>query len=88
MIANEAVYLNKEVKRLEKYGLDIIVQPDQDKYNLRFRDTKEMIEPYCSSTEVLGIINSIEVIFERIKNEKNKSFDMDIYAICSSNSKK
>ena len=68
MIAQECVVLNKEIKRLLPYGIDAIVQPDGDKYNVRFRDNQEIIEPYCSSTEVLGIINSIEVILERKLN--------------------
>lgn len=71
MIANEAAYLNNEIKRLNKFGIDAIVQPDGDHYNIRYRNSRNMIEPYCSSTEVLGIINAIEVILERIKEYGN-----------------
>lgn len=78
MIAQEACYLNKEIKRLQKYGIDLIVQPDGDKYNIRFKNSNEWLEPYCSPTEVLGIINSIENILEKvIKNEKIKNNNME-----------
>lgn len=66
MNAQECVELNKHIKRLQRFGIDAIVQPDGDKYNIRFRDSQMIIEPYCSPTEVLGIINSLEVVLERI----------------------
>ena len=66
MIAQECVELNRQIKRLQKYGIDAIVQPDGNVYNIRFRDSQMIIEPYCSPTEVLGIINSLEVVLERI----------------------
>lgn len=88
MIANEAVLLNKEIKRLRRFGIDAIVQPDGDKYNIRFKKSKEFIEPYCSSTEVLGIINSIEVILERIiKYGKYKDMDLDRNDLACNDSK-
>lgn len=66
MNANECVKLNKEIKRLNKFGIDAIVCPDGNVYNIKFRKSNQIIEPYCSPTEVLGIINSLEVILERI----------------------
>lgn len=70
MIAQEAVYLNKEIKRLNKYGIEAIVVPDGNKYNILLKESKECIEPYCSPTEVLGIINSIENVVEYMKRKK------------------
>lgn len=67
MIANEAIYLNKEIKRLRKYGIDAIVVPDQDKYNIYFKKSRNIIENYCSPTEVLGIIAAIENVLEKMK---------------------
>ncbi len=66
MIAQEAVYLNKEIKRLIKYGIDAIVVPENDHYMIRYRKNGVVIEPYCSPTEVLGIINSLETVLENM----------------------
>ena len=66
MIANEASYLQKEVKRLQKYGIDAIVIPEGDHYMIRYRETRDVIEPYCSPTEVLGIINSMENVIDNM----------------------
>lgn len=77
MNANEAAYLNKEIKRLQKYGIDAIVIPDNDMYNIRFRKSRQIIENYCSPTEVLGIISAIESIFERVILDEKIYLDND-----------
>ncbi len=78
MIANEAIYLNKEIKRLQKYGIDAIVVPDGDFYNIKFKETNGIIEPYCTPEEVMGIIGALENVLERIKQyERSKNVDMD-----------
>lgn len=87
MIANEAAYLNKEIKRLQKYGIDAIVIPENDHYMIRYRESRDVIEPYCAPTEVLGIINSIENVLNnmRVLYEQNKDscMDNDHLVICN-----
>lgn len=59
--------LTKELRRLTKYGLLLQAkrisydETEGYKYNILFTEDKRILEPECSVSEVMGIINSLDV---------------------------
>ena len=59
--------LTKELRILSKYGLLLQAkrisydETDGYKYNILFTEDKRILEPECSVSEVMGIINSLDV---------------------------
>ena len=64
--------LTKELGRLRKYGFLLQAKrcteddPYNFKYDIIFANSKNVLEPYCSLEEVMGIINSIETCLDMI----------------------
>ena len=71
--------LTKELGRLRKYGFLLQARrcsenyPYNYKYDIIFANSKNVLEPYCSLEEVMGIINSIETCFDMIIDYNKKS---------------
>ena len=63
--------LTKEMKVLRNYGFRLqaertIKEEKNNRYNIVFENTKEILEPNCSIEEVMGIINSLKTCFDKI----------------------
>lgn len=72
--------LTQELGRLRKYGF--LMQAERcdkdkpnDRYNIVLQNSREIIEPYCSIEEIIGIINVLEICFDKIKQYKRKPYD-------------
>lgn len=70
--------LTEELKRLNKFGFIIrakrTFEDKQGMYELFFLHTNEILEPCCTVEEVMGIINTSEILLskyiERLSDEK------------------
>ena len=68
--------LTKELRRLEKYGLVLqakrigFIENSGYKYNILFTEDKSIVEPGCSVEEIMGIINSLEICLQKLKENK------------------
>lgn len=65
--------LTKELGRLREYGFCLQAERVEkekanERYNIVFEKSREILEPYCSIEEVIGITNSLETCFEKIKD--------------------
>lgn len=63
--------LTKELGVLRQYGF--LLQAERvdktkknERYNIIFQESKEILEPNCSIEEVLGITNSLKTCFNKI----------------------
>ncbi len=70
--------LTQKLSRLKKYGFVLQARRCTDnpldyRYDIVFANTKDILEPYCSLEEVLGIINSVDTCLSMIidYNKKN-----------------
>ncbi len=68
---NDEWRLTQELRRLRKYGFCLQARRCSDnqhdyRYDIVFANSNEILEPYCSLEEVLGIINSVETCLEMI----------------------
>lgn len=74
--------LTKELRRLAKYGLLLQAkrisysETEGYKYNILFTDDKRILEPDCSVSEVMGIINSLDICLE-LQKANNKGQEID-----------
>lgn len=64
--------LTKELGILRKYGFSLQAErvdkkKKNEKYNIVFQNSREILEPNCSIEEVLGITNSLRTCFEKLK---------------------
>lgn len=72
--------LTKELGQLRKYGFLLQVKrvdetKPNDKYNIIFQHSNEILEPNCSIEEVIGISNSLKICFEKlIKYNKSRGY--------------
>ena len=69
--------LTKELGKLREYGFLLQAERSDktranDRYNIIFQNSREILEPYCSIEEVVGIANSLNICFSKLVNY-NKS---------------
>ena len=77
---NDEWILTKELGRLRKYGFcmqaeRVDKEKANDRYNIVLEQSRNVIEPYCSIEEIIGIVNALETCFEMIKQYKRKPYD-------------
>ena len=65
---NDEWILTKELGRLRKYGFcmqaeRVDKEKANDRYNIVLEQSRNVIEPYCSIEEIIGIVNALETCF-------------------------
>ena len=67
--------LTNEMRRLNRFGLVLYAEriKENERYNIRFQQNGKILEPNCGVEEVMGIVNSLELILGMIfHNGDNK----------------
>ena len=65
--------LTKELGKLRQYGFLLQAErvdetKENDRYNIIFQYSREILEPSCSIEEVIGISNSLNRCLEKLVN--------------------
>ncbi len=68
--------LTKELGALRKYGLNLQAErtnkeKKNDRYNIVFQESREIVEFNSTIEEIIGIITALEICIKKIKGTNN-----------------
>ena len=65
---NDEWILTKELGRLRSLGFYLQAEriKENERYNIVFEKSREILEPNCSIEEVLGIANALDICLRKI----------------------